>query len=407
MAMEDLPLPVLGIDMRAKDTELRAGTARSVVNVDLGRAVLRRRGGYTTRLASHDLTGIHRDGARVLLGVGHSLCELDLAGMVATPIADMGSSAPLDFCEHAKRLYVANGDRLMWMPAGGAPKPVGLVVPALPDVVQHANGTLAPGMYSLAISLVDESGEESGASMLGTLRLEGGAKLVGLPVIPGSSWRLYITPPGGDVLYLAEQVPALLTEHVMTVYPGGAQCMTLNLQPMPAGELVRGHAGRLYVARGDALWFSEAFRPHLTRRRSNFVRFHGRIRFIEVMEGGAYVGDDEGTWWLAGTDPTGWAMSKVSAGLAVRRSSLKTKAAHFSDGAKGDVAVWLATDGYWLGGPDGGARQLQPGRILIDPRTEGRSFLLQRDGMTQVLTLTASPAGRVYGAAIDSATHHQ
>lgn len=402
--MKGVPLPLLGIDMLSDETALPAGTARSVVNVDLGKATIKRRDGYRMLLPGHDMTGVYNWNGRVLLGRGFELCELNLQSLAVTPVASMASAELIDFHEYNGALYAATEGALWQLPKAGPPRRVGVRMPALPDVQQHPYGTLAPGRYMVAISIVDAAGEESGAVPLGSLQLQGGLKLTGLPAVDGHRWRVYMTPPDGDVLYLVEEFPALLAQHVLTVYPGGQPCEVLHLQPMPAGSFVRSQAGRLYVARGSVLWFSEAMRPHLHRPASNFVQFQGRIRFVELLDGGAFVGDDEGVHWLAGADPTAWSKSTVSTAQAVRRSSLVLPAKYFTAGAKGDVAVWLATDGYWLGGADGSARQLQPGRIAIDPRTEGRSVLLQRDGMKQLITLTAAHQAQVFGVAIDSTT---
>lgn len=402
--MKTIPLPLLGIDMLAEETELRAGTARALVNVDLGATVIRRRPGYRLVKAGHGFTGIREWHGRALVGQGADLCDLDLATMAMTTLCSMGRAAPLDFCEYNAHLYVTNGSAMWRLPAVGQPKPVGVRMPSLPDLQAHPYGALTPGRYGAAISMVDAAGEESGARLLGTVLLAAGLKLVNLPVAMGHRWRVYLTPPDGDVLYQAEEFPALLAEHVLTAYPDGQPCQTLNLQPLPPGEFIRGHAGRMYSARGDVLWFSEAMRPHLYQPATNFIRFHGRIRFVEVLEGGAFVGDDAGTWWLGGSDPTAWSLANVSKALAVRASSLTLPAAHFTDGAKGNVAVWLAADGYWLGGADGSARQLQPGRIVLDPGTEGRSVCILRDGIRQVITLTATTQAAVFGMAIDSTT---
>lgn len=403
--MSTIPLPILGIDMLSDETELPSGTARSVVNVDLGTTTMKRREGYDIVLqGTADMTGIHTYGRRVFMGLGADLVELDPDTYQTTPLCDMGSVDPIDFHEYNDALY-ACGPRALWrIRSGQEPKPVGVRIPSLPAAVPIGFGTLTPGRYGVAVSLVDDEGEESPASMLGYLQLTAGLRLEDLPVLPGSKWRVYVTPPDGDVLYLAEEFDALLSQHAVTVYPHGAPCSTLHLLPMPPGDFFRGYAGRTYVAKGDTLWFSEALRPHLMAPRANFVRFNGRIRFVEVMAGGAYVADDAGVWWMGGADPTAWTKRAASKALALRRSSLQLLGEHF--GATGDVVLWLSAQGYFLGTADGTVRQLQPGRIAIDPSTEGRSVFLMRDGFKQVITLTATPSAKVFGLAIDSATHH-
>ena len=120
---------------------------------------------------------------------------------------------------------------------------------------------------------------------------------------------------------MAEEFAAVWPQYAVTVYPGGAPCETLHRAPMPGGQCVRGWAGRLYVAAGDTLWYSDALRPHITAPHHNFVRFVGAIRFVEFVQGGAYVGDERGVWWLAGNDPTAWSAAPASSAPALVRSS--------------------------------------------------------------------------------------
>ena len=270
-------------------------------------------------------------------------------------------------------------------------------------------GTLTPGRYMAAISMLDERGEESPAVPLGQVDVTAGLLLTGLEVVPGSRWRLYLTPPDGDVLYLAEEFDAVFTQYAVTVYPGGAPCETLHLAPMPGGRFVRGYSGRLFVAAGDTLWFSEPLRPHLTAPRHNFIRFVGDIRFIEFVAGGAYVGDDRGVWWLAGEDPTQYRLQPASDAVAVARSSALVPSHHLGvmgSRAAADCAVWLSADGYMVGSPGGQVTALHSDRIRLAPQIAGRSIFLVRDGIKQIVTLTASPGpASVFGGAIDTATH--
>lgn len=411
--MNTIQLPVYGVDMMSDETQMPRGTARAVANVDLGRSgEFRRRAGYTSRaLAGALLTGMTAFAGRLLVGCGTWLNEVNPQTFELTPVCDMGSEHLVEFTEYNGWLYAVSPQSLWRVPVAGAARKVGVAPPAVPYALPHNSGTLTPGRYGVAVTMLDDLGEESPAYFLGTHKLTTGLQMVGLPT-DGAKWRVYLTPPDGDLLYLAEEFEAYMPEHIVTVYPNGAPCATLHLQPMPGGDFVRGHGGRLYVASRDTLWYSEALRPHLTHKGHNFVRFVGAIRFIELTEGGAYVGDDRGVWWLAGEDPTKWDMHMVSDAVAVRRSSLMVPGRLLpenkanTNSKSDDCAVWLSSDGYMLGTASGNVSALQPNRIRLDPSIEGRSSLLTRDGTTQVITLTAASAATVFGVALDSATTH-
>lgn len=405
--MSTIPLPAQGIDMISDETQLPAGTARAVINADIDRAGnLSRRSGYTIVLPGmgNDFSGIAAFAGRIYVGRGATLCTLDPKTNALSDIAHLGSGL-LDFSQYAGSLYVTSRQHIRRISRDGTVHDVGVRAGSLPDMSTHDLGQFTPGRYVVAIGLVAPDGEESQAYMLGGINLERGMRLSNLPVMMGYSWRLYMTAPDGDVLYLTEEFPALMGEHVVNGRPDGMQCQTRNLQPMVPGDFVRGFAGRLFVAREDVLWYSEPMRPHLMAGRSNFIMFQGRIRFFEVLEGGAYVADDEGVHWLAGDDPTKWVKKTASPVLGIRRSSVLVKGHVLPERPTPDeCAVWLSAEGYFMGTPSGSVTSLQPGRIRVDPASEGRSVLLTRDGITQVITLTAAPSATVFGVAIDTAT---
>ena len=134
----------------------------------------------------------------------------------------------------------------------------------------------------------------------------------------------------------------------------------------------------------------------------------GRIRLLEFVDGGAYVGDERGVWWLGGADPTQYTMRLASDAVPVAMSGI-TAAAHelgvSGSASTSDLALWLSSHGYMLGAPGGQVTALNADRIRLAPEISGRTALLTRDGTTQVITLTAAPGpASVFGLAIDTQT---
>ena len=413
MSAAQIPLPKLGVDLLSDETQMPRGTVRSAVNVDIDRrGQFARRQGSALVAAGHGYDNLYPWGRQLVARRGAALVAIDPGTLVASVLCDLGQDAPVNYAEYNGALYVAS-EAGLWVLRAGADEavPAGVRVPdALPSIVPAAAGALAPGVYMAAISLVDERGEESPAVPLGQVQTDSGLQLTGMPVLLGSRWRLYLTPPDGDVLYLAEEFAAVFPQYAVTVYPGGAPCQTLHLAPLPGGQFVRGNNGRLYVASGDTLWFSEPLRPHLTAPRHNFVRFVGQIRFVEFVDGGVYVGDDRGVWWLAGEDPTQFSQRLVSSALAVARSSIlipMQNMAVLGSASTAECAVWLSSEGYMAGAPGGQASALNADRIRMNPDVSGQSVFLLRDGIKQIVTLTASPGpATVFGGAIDTTATH-
>ena len=409
MSTRPIPLPRLGIDLLSEETQMPYGAVRVAVNVDIDRSgQFRRRSGWAGVSAAPGWASLYPWGRSLLAQHGTQLLRVDPETLAQSRVCELGDDAPLDFAEYNGHLYLCNPSGLWLLRAGeDEAHRAGVRLPdALPQLVAADAGTLTPGRYMVAVSMVDERGEESAAVLLGAVQTSGGLRLEGLAVVPGSRWRVYVTPPDGDVLYLAEEFEAFWPQYAVTVYPGGAPCETLHRGPMPGGQFVRGWAGRLYVAAGDTLWFSDALRPHLMASRHNFVRFVGAIRFIEFVVGGAFVGDDRGVWWLAGSDPSAWNAELASKAEAVARSSVLVPAnlmGVLDSRSTRACVIWLSTEGHMVGMADGSVVALNSSRIRIAPGQSGRSIFLQRDGIAQVISLTASTGpAHVFGRAIDT-----
>lgn len=406
-----IPLPARGVDLLSDETGLPEGAVRSADNVDIrANGHFTRRKGYSIAAAGAGFHSVRATAAGMLVGRNSGLYRLDTASYAMTLLCDMGSDAPIDFAEHNGHTYCINRSSFWWIPAGDtAARQVGVREPdSLPVPTAHPYGALAAGRYGVAVSRVDDRGEESRTVFVGAVDLPagGGIMLAGATLDAAASYRIYLTPPDGDVLYLSETFPGVLTQFIVSRPPDGATRATQHLQPMPAGgDFVRGHAGRLYVARDNVVLFSEPHRPHLHDPRYNFVQFVGAVRFIEPVAGGIYVGDDRGVWFLPGNDPAEFQMRKASDAVAVHRSSTALSGAHFNKDVTQtdmDVAVWLSTEGYMIGRPSGDVVSLHPDRVRVAAGLEGRSRFLVRHGVKQIITLVAATTAAGHGVAIDT-----
>ena len=404
------PLPIAGVDTLSSETALGNGAVRSAVNVDIGRAGrFKRRAGYTRRVAR---TGMHSlfyavQKGWTLVAQDAGLFRLDIDTYAMTPLATLNSPDKLEYTEYNGNLYFANKTTLGWVPSDSTvARPVGVPVPTTPTLSVAAGG-LTPGKYGVAITFVDDRGEESGATELQVINLPdgGGIRLANLPQKLG--WRIfvYITSADGDVLRWAAEFPAVFPSYVVAEAAQGGVLGTRFLVPLPPGDFVRWHNGRLFTAKNGALFFSEALRPHLHNPAYGVIPFSGYIAFVESVGDGLYVGDSRGVWFLSGTDPTKFEQRRVSTCRAVARSSIMVPPEHFPPKqvpAEPPVAVWLSTSGYVVGMPGGTTVELQPDRLKVPSGLTGRSAFLLREGRKQVITPVNSTSTATFGTAVDS-----
>jgi len=273
--------------------------------------------------------------------------------------------------------------------------------------ITAGSGELLAGKYAVAVSRVDARGEESRTELLGHLALSdgGGVQLSGMVADASSTYRVYLTTPDGDVLYLSEEFSGAFTTFVVTKRPDGKNRATQHLVPMKPGTFVESHGGRIYTAVGDTLNFSQPLRFGLYDPRYDFIQFSGKIRVVAPVDEGLYVGDDRGVWFLPGKDPSDARLKKVSGSLAVFRSGLVLPGANISKdilNSDSPVAVWLSTEGYMVGNSSGEVTPLNPEKLRVAADLEGRSRFVVREGLKQVITLLSAAGQLGYGLAIDT-----
>jgi hypothetical protein len=259
----------------------------------------------------------------------------------------------------------------------------------------------------VSIAFVDDRGEQGGSTEPQVIDLPngGGIRLSNLPQRLGWTILVHITSADGDVLYQAAELPAVFPTYVVAEVAQGSQINTPFLTPLPPGDFICWHSGRLYTAKNGALYFSEAMRPHLHDPAHNVIPFSGHIAFVESVVDGLYVGDSRGVWFLGGTDPTQFTLKLVSPHRAVLRSGTKIGPGFFQENkvpSDNSVALWLGATGYVVGMNGGATVELQPERVIVPPGLVGRTAILVRMGMKQAVTPVNSTSMVAFGTAVDS-----
>jgi len=405
----------LGIDMRTDETDLPKGTVRDAVNVDitLSGGISRREG--TTLLAAFE--GAHslwspESGAFALFAHYDALRMLTMRGgapAVRTLVSGLALSQRIAYCEHGAVVVFSNGEQLGWMDPAGNTRMLGVSDPAgAPLVTIAPHGGLPAGRYGCAYSFVNDDGEESALSPATFVELgAAGSFDFQLPPTPDdvAAIRLYTTPTNGDVLYQMAEVPAGLNIRNVGDDTPGKAATTQFMKRMPGGAIVRIFHGRLLVARGDTLHFSEPFNIGLTSARHNFVRFQHDITMIEPVDGGVYVGTSAAVYFLAGTGPQDFEQSVASTNAPALGASVLLEASALPTDLErqGDTpcALWLGRLGYSVGMPAGLVHDVQSERIDLPEYDAGSMVTYTKNGLVQVVSVVQSDQSNGAGSAID------
>lgn len=209
--------------------------------------------------------------------------------------------------------------------------------------------------FMMACSFVSATGEEGPLSAA-----EAATSItVPIPLDPAVvKARVYQTTRDGDVLYeLTETSPGTSVSADQTRERFGRQADTQYKSRMVGGSYARYWRGRLLVARGRTLHFSEPLRYGLYDRSSGYVSFEARIDFIEPVEGGVYVAlNGLGVRFLAGETPGKWEQRTATPIRAQAGSSLTIPTVQMDLKIQNPpdwVAVWFSPHGFVLGLPSG------------------------------------------------------
>jgi hypothetical protein len=253
----------------------------------------------------------------------------------------------------------------------------GIQVPNSPLLSETA-GNLLPGRYIAAVTHVRDDGEESGASAAVSINVnQGGIRFSSLPVSADPTVRytvIYLTTSGGEVLY---QAMVLENGDTEATYAGsGIEFKTVLstqfLSPPPPGHMLQYFNGRIYIAAGPVVWYTEPYAYGLINLATNFMIFDSRVTVFAPVTDGIWVATQKKTQYLAGKDPVeGFKpLDKADHGALEGSQQLTTDIGRGGEDVR--LWVWAAEDGICYGGEQGLFRNLTESKYTI-PGTPARS----------------------------------
>lgn len=393
-----------GIDNRdpeqalARDDNGAVNVARDAVNVDIDRAgKVARRTGYTKIVAAHGAAslwaspefpfGLYVDNG-MLRGVRESGETFD--------VRDGMGAEPVSYAVAAGRVYWSSAAQNGVVSPDGVPADWGIPTPGFPHVSALASaGGLFAGVYQIAVTFLTPTGEESGAGPAArVLVADGGGVQIDVPQPPDPAWRvrIYATDANGDMFYSAFTLAAGIAQAQLGAHVNGRPLTTQFLEPMPPGHIVRRFGGRLLVARGNLVTWSEPLRYGLTNVARNAVALPADITMMEPLgagtdAAGVLVASGAKTYWLPGADPAKFNAQIVRAHGVVPGTALRVPGDVFALQTSADVAYWVDDAGTGCIGLAGGeVTTLQAAQAIAPSAVSGASLYRDRNGLRQIVT---------------------
>lgn len=361
----------IGIDNVSADGDLPRGAVADAENVDFGRGGdVARRSGYTRRL---ETTSAHSlwtapDG-RSFGVIDGSLVRLtwDGSALASTVLADLQDGRPLSYDQINDSIVCGNLGELLEIAADDTVRNLALQRGGL-FAEESDVGGLTAGRYAVAASMLrgNEEGAMSSATFVDVPE-GGGINVWTPPSADATAVRIYRTEPNGEILYRAADVP--LESEGLTIGAGqlGRATDTQHMAPMQGGSIVRYWRGHILAVRGRTLIWSEPMRYGLRDTRHNFIQSAKQITLMEPVEGGVFVGTNDGVVFFAGTSPRELTLKRTSGEPPVAHTGMKIQASLLAGDQVGDtyVAAWFAKNGIVIGTSDGQLREVHAKRFRL------------------------------------------
>ncbi len=169
--------------------------------------------------------------------------------------------------------------------------PLNIPTPAPPrvEVLSRSSMGLVPGFYQVTSIRRRSDGAEGGAPAASRVEvLESGGALR-ITAEPGT---VFITPVNGEVFYRAFESnggPVIWDDITLLAIPLEPE----QYQRHPAPEntrVIEYHEGKLYVAEGDTIFFSQPFWPHLFNVAVDYIQIQGQVRVLKSTRDGLFIG---------------------------------------------------------------------------------------------------------------------
>lgn|GEM_PF-3545738 len=365
-----------------------AAFVRDAANVDLSAAgTFQRRAGYDLVQATGNGRGLFapKSGICAYYAAGNQLMHFD-GEATSTPIKTLASAvSEMAYADTPRGVVASDGYSLSLLddltvsdlsPASVSPRPVASASPG---------GALPAGAYMVTTAHVDAQGQRSSFDLPQSVDVPAGGRITLTRAASPQRLVVFVTAPDGEVFYNAgTMLPGETSLDVAISSTGGEPMAYTVMAPLPAGEALAYHKGRLYSAVGNIVAHSMAFNLGLYRPAVDFIPLDARVTLLAAVEGGLYIGTAKAIHFLPSGTPEQATLRKV-AGYGAVKGTLAT--------IPDSTDVMFFTDrGPVRATSTGELALLQDRDIAFSKSDSGAALVRESNGMRQFLATLANPA---------------
>ena len=375
-----------GMNNRAQNHALPEGAARNAVNTDFDVAgkAKRRKGSTPVYFGINTCNGFSCPAdclfteSGVLKRFNNDNSSTALCSLTGQRVTYHYLNGVIYLSDGLETKKIVNGLIYNW----GLPTPSNVVLYGIP-------GEYSAGVYLGAVSFVDANGVESGASQIATVSLNANCGVVfsNLPTTTDTQvafLRLYLSTPNGAELYHIADVAIGTTSYAINVgrYDDGNLLDLAHVYPPPAGDIIRSYKGRMYVASGPYVSYSDPFEPDHFRA-DNTLLFSIDIKIMEPVENGIFFATDKKTFYYGGVPDDGFQIVEVLPFGAIFGTGISLP--------NQEGVMWQSQRGLIMGANDGSVKNLQEENVATESGTSGAMLVRRQDGIKQAIAVINNP----------------
>jgi hypothetical protein len=383
----------MGMSNLGRPEGLPEGACRNAVNIDfLDNGQARLRGGSSLVYSATDCDSAWSNRRITLFREGTALKRLYRSAggtySATTLRSGLAAGAPITFLDENEDVYYTNGwitGKLTVSDYGRVytDGPWGMERPARQPVsTPLVYGGMHAGSYQVAITYRSAQGEEGGTGVAATVPVAagGGIALTDIPQpTTASHIRVYASMADGDVLYYYGEYPAGTAGITLAAFQSDVRLETQFGHPPPAGQALCLHNGRIYIAQGSVVWYTDPLRYGLYRPHTHFWLFPEAVRLMASVADGVYVATEERTYFTSGIDTDALNRAEVLPYGAAAGTVVQVP--------KTQLVAWFSHRGWVLAGPGGQVKNAMEDRNAVSKFRAGAGLFREANGLRQMVAV--------------------
>lgn len=166
--------------------------------------------------------------------------------------------------------------------------------------------------------------------------------------------------------------------------------------PPPMATEIEHYKGRIYMASGNALWYTELYLYDYVDKTRNFMQFEGDVTAVGATTDGLYVGTTKSLLFLEGVANTGFKITEITS-TPVLRGSMVTipnskihPLAPNQPVADGDSLIIMTVNGICAATPGGNIYNLTQDRMVFPGAVSAATMWREDQGINSYVAVLDS-----------------